>query len=185
MCVLYVTFAILAVILPPSSQRTTQRTQKNSLNIYVFSEIVYNFVVSSKTQGYGNNDRHSTRQFAAPHRPHRRRRVTTIRNAENKYKRLNTKKRRYENKEKSSFSLYYNYSLSYIFNNHYFRNIKKQLYKCIYKKYMCRQNRRYYKRNKIYINNRFYMKTLIPLYITVKYFFIILFYHHCIFIHFI
>ena len=34
---------------------------KNSLNIYVFSEIVYNFVVSSKTQGYGNNDRHSIR----------------------------------------------------------------------------------------------------------------------------
>ena len=52
-------------------------------------------------QGYGNNNRHSTRQFDAPRKPHRRRSMTTIWNAENKYKRLNTKKRRYENKEKS------------------------------------------------------------------------------------
>ncbi|WP_218106844.1 hypothetical protein, partial [Tannerella forsythia] len=76
------TFAFLVVILLPSSQRTTQRTQKNSLNIYVFSEIVYNFVVSSKMQGYGNNNRHSTRQFDAPRKPHRRRSMTTIWNAE-------------------------------------------------------------------------------------------------------
>ncbi|BAR51277.1 putative lipoprotein [Tannerella forsythia KS16] len=89
-CVRCVTFA---VILPPSSQRT----QKNRQNICIFSKNVSNFVVSSKTQGYGNNNRHSTRQFDAPHRPHRRRSMTTIRNAENKYKRLKTEKHETEN----------------------------------------------------------------------------------------
>ena len=53
-------------------------TKKNRQNICIFSKNVSIFVVSSKTQGYGNNNRHSTRQFDAPRKPHRRRSVKEI-----------------------------------------------------------------------------------------------------------